>query len=153
MTALARALVLAAAVLLAVVAPAAAAGPPNAADLEAELVCPTCKTTLDQSNAPVANRMKAIIRQRIAEGATEAEIKAELVEQFGEAVLAEPPKRGFDLLAWALPLVAVGAGVLGVGALAWAWKARRDTEDGEAPGPVDPELERRIDDELARFDA
>lgn len=153
MTALARALALAAALLLAVAAPAPAAGPPSAADLEAELVCPTCKTTLDQSNAPVANRMKAIIRQRIAEGATEAEIKAELVDQFGQAVLAEPPKRGLDLLAWTLPLVAVAAGALGVGALAWAWSRRRDADEHETPPPVDPELERRIDDELARFDA
>jgi cytochrome c-type biogenesis protein CcmH len=152
-TAPVRALALAAALLLAVTASAPAAGPPSAADLEAELVCPTCKTTLDQSNAPVANRMKAIIRQRIAEGATEAEIKAELVDQFGEAVLAEPPRRGLDLLAWTLPLVAVAAGALGVGALAWAWSRRRDVDENEASGPVDPELERRIDDELARFDA
>jgi hypothetical protein len=36
---------------------AALAAPPNAADLEAELVCPVCETTLDQSNAPVAQRM------------------------------------------------------------------------------------------------
>lgn len=152
MTAFARVLAVVAVLLLSVVAPALAAGPPNAADLEAELVCPTCKTTLDQSNAPVANRMKAIIRQRIAEGATEAAIKAELVEQFGEAVLAEPPKRGFDLLAWALPLVAVAIGAVGVGALAWAWSRRRDEDRDEVMTPVDAELERRIDDELARFD-
>ena len=77
---------------------------PSPSDLEAELVCPTCKTTLDQSDAPIARRMKQIIRERLAAGATEAQIKAELVDQFGPGVLAEPPKSGLDLLAWAVPL-------------------------------------------------
>jgi cytochrome c-type biogenesis protein CcmH len=134
---------------LAVAAPAAAA--PSPADLEAELVCPTCKTTLDQSDAPVARRMKQIIRTRLAEGATEEQIKDELVAQFGPGVLAEPPKSGFDLLAWVLPLAVLAAGAVGVGLVAWGWSRRR--RDAEPVGPVDPELERRLDDELSRFDA
>jgi cytochrome c-type biogenesis protein CcmH len=134
---------------LALVPFAAGADRPNAADLEAELVCPTCKTTLDQSDAPVARRMKVFIRERIAAGATESEIKAELVEQFGRGVLAEPPKSGFDLLAWVLPLGGLAAGAAAVGVVAWRWSRRRDGPEEEA---LDPELERRLDDELARFE-
>jgi len=129
-----------------------AAERPNPADLEAELVCPTCKTTLDQSDAPVARRMKAFIRARIAAGAGEAEIKAELVDQFGPAVLATPPRKGFDLLAWAFPIGGLALGAVVVGLLAWTWSTRRE---GEAPPdgrPLDPELERRLDEELARFE-
>jgi cytochrome c-type biogenesis protein CcmH len=140
------ALALVAAALLAPTATAA----PNPADLEAELVCPTCKSTLDQSDAPVARRMKQIIRIRIAEGATEQQIKDELVAQFGSGVLAEPPKSGFDLLAWLVPLGLLGAGGVGVAALAWGWSRRRGEADGVAV--EDPELDRRLDDELARFD-
>jgi cytochrome c-type biogenesis protein CcmH len=128
-----------------------AAERPSPADLEAELVCPTCKTTLDQSNAPVARRMKAYIRTRIAAGASAAQIKRELVDQFGPAVLATPSKKGFDLLAWALPLSLLVVGVLAVGGLAWAWSRRREPVDEASPA-LDPELERRVDDELARFD-
>ena len=73
-------------------------------DLEAELVCPTCKTTLDQSDAPVARRMKQIIREQLAAGATEAEIKVDLVDQFGPGVLAEPPKSGSTCLPGSSPL-------------------------------------------------
>jgi cytochrome c-type biogenesis protein CcmH len=132
-------------------APAPAADRPSAADLEAELVCPTCKTTLDMSDAPVARRMKAIIRARLAAGASESAIKAELVDQFGRAVLAEPPKRGFDLLAWLLPLGGAAVAIVGVALLAWGWSRRRiDDEVGEPR--LDPELDRRVDDELARFD-
>jgi cytochrome c-type biogenesis protein CcmH len=134
-----------------VVAPARGADAPSAADLEAELVCPTCKTTLDMSDAPVARRMKAIIRARLAAGVSASAIKAELVDQFGPGVLAEPPKRGFDLLAWALPLAGVALAVVGVGALAWGWSRQRTGEDDPA-APLDPELDRRVDDELARFE-
>jgi len=130
----------------------AAAGTPRASDLEAEIVCPTCKTTLDQSDAPVARRMKAIIRERIAAGATADEIKQELVEQFGPAVLAEPPKEGFDLLAWALPLAFLAAGAVVVGVLAWSWSRRRSDDDAVPAAPLDQALEQRIDDELARLE-
>jgi cytochrome c-type biogenesis protein CcmH len=143
---------LAAVALLALVlaAPAAAGSRPNASDLEAELVCPTCKTTLDQSSSPVAKRMKAFIRARIAAGDSEAQIKAKLVDDFGPAVLAEPPKHGFDLLAWVLPLLGLAAGAVAVGVLAWRWSRTR--EPAPATAPLDPELERRVDDELARFE-
>lgn len=136
---------------LALAAPALAGGErPRAADLEAQLVCPTCKSTLDQSDAPVARRMKAYIRARIAAGASAEEIKQELVDQFGPGVLAEPPRRGFDLLAWWLPLGGIALAALAVGALAWHWSRSRGQDVDEAP--LDPELERRLDDELARFE-
>jgi len=123
---------------------------PSPSDLEAELVCPTCKTTLDQSDSPIARRMKQMIRTRLAEGATEKQIKAELVAQFGPAVVAEPPKSGFDLLAWLVPIGILAAGAVGVGAIAWGW-SRRHVE--EAPcEPLDPDLERRLEAELERFD-
>ena len=126
---------------------------PTAAELESELVCPVCETTLDTSNAPVALRMKAFIRARIAAGDSKSEIKAQLVDQFGPTVLAVPPRKGFDWIAWLLPLAGLLAGAIVVGAVAWRWSHR----SGEPPGtdgsaPLDPELERRLDAELARFE-
>ena len=130
---------------------AAWAAPPNAADLEAELVCPVCETTLDQSNAPVAERMKTFIRVRIAAGDTEEEIKDALVAQFGPEVLAEPPEGGFGLLAWLLPLAALAGGAVAVGLLVRSW-SRRGGPPAAAAEELDPKLERLVDDELARFD-
>lgn len=125
--------------------------PPRAADLEAELVCPICKTTLDQSDAPVAQRMKAFIRERIAAGDTEDEIKGALVAEFGPGVIASPPKSGFGLLAWLLPLVAFVAGAVVLGVLIWSWSRRRAPPRPERS--LDPEAERRVDEELARFES
>jgi cytochrome c-type biogenesis protein CcmH len=131
---------------------------PTLAELETELICPTCQTTLELSNSPVAERMRVFIRERIAAGDSESEIKDALVADFGEGVLAAPPKQGFNLLAWVLPLA---AGALAVAALAVAlrrWsRARREEVAETSPSangrpPLDPELERRVDEELARFD-
>jgi cytochrome c-type biogenesis protein CcmH len=135
---------------LALLAPGGAAGAPSPSELESELVCPTCKTTLDMSDAPVAKRMKTYIRERIAAGASEQQIKDELVAQFGPAVLAEPSKSGFDLLAWLLPLAALVAGAAVVALLVWRWTRSREAAADE---PLDPDLERRLDEELARYDA
>jgi cytochrome c-type biogenesis protein CcmH len=136
---------------LLVAAPASASEQhPTAAELESELICPVCETTLDSSDAPVARLMKARIRERIAAGDTKSEIKAYFVDQFGNGVLAVPPRKGFDLLAWLLPLAGLGVGLIVVGALAWRWSRGRDDDAGEGE-PLDPALERRLDDELARF--
>jgi cytochrome c-type biogenesis protein CcmH len=139
--------------LLAALAPAGAVagGTPSAADLEAELVCPTCKTTLDQSDSLVAQRMKAFVRARIAEGWSEDEIKSALVTQFGPGVLAKPPAGGFGLLAWLLPLCALVGGAIAVALLVRTWSRRRVTGIDET-APLDPRLERLVDEELARFD-
>jgi cytochrome c-type biogenesis protein CcmH len=134
---------------------------PTLAELENEVYCPTCKSLLSLSNAPIAQRMRQFIREEIAAGATKSEIKDALVDQFGEAVLAAPPKEGFGLLVWVLPLVGI---VLAGGAIAFLvvrWtRASRDREVTTSVDPasngrqtLDPELERRLDEELARFDA
>jgi cytochrome c-type biogenesis protein CcmH len=145
--------VLAAAVVAVCAAVATSAGwsaPPDAADLEAELVCPVCETTLDQSNAPVAERMKLYIRERIAAGDTEQEIKDALVREFGPGVLATPEKSGFGLLAWLVPLAVLAVGAVVVGLLIRTWSRARDRAPEDAS--LDPELERRVDEELARFE-
>ena len=138
---------------LALAAPAAAEERPSLADLEDEVMCPECGTTLDMSDAPVADSLRAYIQRRIDAGDSEEEIKARLVEQFGEEVLASPPKRGFSLLAWVLPIGGVIAATLLVGALAWGWSRRRgDDAEAEAAETLDPALEQRVDELVAADD-
>ncbi len=123
---------------------------PSAAALEGQLVCPTCKETLDESDSPVARRMKAYIQNRIAAGASAEQIKAELVDQFGEGVLATPPTKGFGLLAWVLPVGGAALVAIVLGFVAWTWSRRRDPPDDD--GPFDPDIERRLDEALAQFE-
>lgn len=137
---------------LVLAAPALAGGRPSAAAIETKLVCPVCHETLDQSTAPVAQEMKAHIRARIAQGWTEKQILDEMVANFGPGVLSTPAKHGFDLLAWVLPIGGAMAGVvvLGFGARYWA----RPPSGASPPPPpaLDADIERRIDEELERFD-
>lgn len=149
--------------LLAMVAALAFAGPaaaacPTLADLEGEVMCPQCKTTLDQSDAPVARDIKSFIQERAAACASKEQIKDELVAQFGPAVLAAPPREGFHWLAWLLPLAGLFAGAAIISVLVWRWSRRRPETPAEAAAEengrlgLDPELERQLDRELARFD-
>jgi cytochrome c-type biogenesis protein CcmH len=144
------ALVLAAA-LLAVPVARASERHPTQAELEGEVMCPVCGTTLDQSNAPAAQQIKRVISRRIAAGDTKTEIKDRLVANYGEAILAAPPQHGFGLLAWWLPIGGIVAAAVLVGLGAWRWSRAREP----APQPVqlDPALERELDDELRRFEA
>jgi cytochrome c-type biogenesis protein CcmH/NrfF len=133
-------------------ATAAASERPALAELEGEVMCPVCGTTLDQSDAPAALQIERFIKRRIAAGDTERQIKAALVANYGESILASPPKHGFGLLAWWVPLggIILAAALLGWGI--WRWSRAREPAPASAAAPLDPALDRRLDDELRRFE-
>jgi cytochrome c-type biogenesis protein CcmH len=72
--------------------------------------------------------MKQFIRQRIAAGDSKSEIKDQLVAQFGKGVLAAPEQKGFDLLAWVLPIVGLLGGAAALTLLLWRWTHRPEDE-------------------------
>jgi len=146
-----RRLLLCAALALVVAAPAGASERhPSLAELEHEVMCPTCHQLLELSDAPVADRIRAFIRARIAAGDTKSAIERRLVDQFGEAVLASPPKRGFGLLAWLLPLLGLAGTGAVVGAVARRW-VRQSHEPDDEP-ELDQAAVRRLERELALYD-
>jgi cytochrome c-type biogenesis protein CcmH len=131
---------------------------PTLNELENEVMCPVCNTTLAQSDSPAAHQIERDISARIRQGWTKTQIKNSLVTEYGESILASPPKRGFNLLAWLLPLVGVGVAAIVLGIAAWSWsRGRTEPETSRSPslngqGPIDPELERRVDEELIRLE-
>ena len=131
---------------------------PTLPELEGQLMCPICEgETLAQSTSPAAQRIKVEIQQRIAAGDTRSQIKSRLVDEWGTRILAAPPRHGFDLLAWLLPIVGVLGGAAVLGVLAWRWTREREPEPAPQRWslnghPLGPEEERRLDEELARFD-
>jgi cytochrome c-type biogenesis protein CcmH/NrfF len=141
-----RRLIVVAFAALLIAGPAAASEQhPTLAELESEVMCPECKEPLNMSDSALSKRIEAYIALRIRAGDTKSEIKAKLVAQFGPQILADTPDP------WARRLVIGGAAlaVLVLGGAAWQWRRRRP----EPGPPLDPELDRRVDEALARFDA
>ena len=148
---------LAVAVLAALVlaAPAAACKQQGSqAYLETRLVCITCHTTLDESDSTFAVEMKQEIARQIKACRTNSQIIDSMVSQFGPAVLSTPQTHGFDLIAWVLPLggILLGAAALAFGARRWQ-AVRTPASVDSTQSPLDPEDERRVDEELKNFDA
>jgi cytochrome c-type biogenesis protein CcmH len=153
---------IAAALLLPIAAPAAGATntPPqpqaNLPDIEDEVMCPVCGTALNLSFSPQADRERAFIRHEIAQGKTKQQILDDLVSQYGTAVLAEPPKSGFDLTAWLVPGIAIILAAIGIALGLRRWRRTGRTREDEAAAsggkPLDSAERERLDSDLARYD-
>jgi cytochrome c-type biogenesis protein CcmH len=147
---------------LLVLAPAAtaAAAQPRASlpDIEDEVMCVECGTALNVSQAPSADRQRAFIRRRIAEGMTKAQIKQALVAEYGRNVLGTPDSKGFDAANWLVPLVLALVAVLALFTTARRWRragaSRTMTGFGEqgGDGPLSPEEARRLERDMAGYD-
>ena len=118
--------------------------------MEGQVMCPTCHTTLDQSDSAAAQRIEHFIQLRIDQCATSGQIKDQLVANFGAGILAAPPRKGFDLLVWWLPIGGIVLGGIAVAFGVWRWSRARGPDD-EGP-PLDVETERQLDELLARQD-
>jgi cytochrome c-type biogenesis protein CcmH len=121
-------------------------------EVSRELRCPTCNAPLDTSNSPAANDMKRFIADRIAEGWDKERIIDAMVADFGDQVLATPPKSGFNLVAWIVPAAVAIVGLIMVPFLTRAWTRRRSGADAETVAELSPEERARIDAELRRLD-
>jgi cytochrome c-type biogenesis protein CcmH len=118
-------------------APASAAAPHRASlsDIEDEVMCLVCGTTLNVSDSPQADRERAFIRALIDRGETKSQIKAALVAQYGPRVLASPPDSGFGLAVWIVPGLAVVLAGIGIAFAVVRWRRARPAGQSK-PLPV-----------------
>ncbi len=87
-----------------------------------QLYCPVCENTpLDVCPTEACRQWRELIRDQLAEGKTEAEIKEYFVNNYGARVLAEPPRTGFNWLVYIIPpvLILIGAVILFNAFRAW----------------------------------
>jgi len=79
-----------------------------------QLYCPVCENIpLDACGTTACEQWRGIIRDKLAEGWTDDEIKTYFVNQYGDRVLAEPPRRGFNWIVYLVPVVIfMGGGYL-----------------------------------------
>jgi cytochrome c-type biogenesis protein CcmH len=121
-----------------------------------QLYCPVCENIpLDVCGTQACIQWRQLIREKLAAGWTEAEIKEYFVLQYGDRVLAEPPRRGLNLLAYLVPPLAFLAGVfiLFRGIRSWREMDKSAKEEQELPQEtyLDDYI-TRLEDELQRVD-
>ena len=154
------AIVLAAILALAAPTAALAACPQTSvADLEDEIMCPVCGTSLATAGeAPLAVQQRRLIDGLVNQCRSKEQIKTALVAQYGEAVLAEPKKEGFGLTTYLVPGLAFAAGGVAVILAALRWRRTRPPRPMAAPAgagagadPRTPDSDR-LDDDMRRYE-
>jgi cytochrome c-type biogenesis protein CcmH len=94
----------------------------RARTLSSELRCLVCQNeSIDDSTAPLAKDLRLIVRERISAGDTNEQVKAFLVQRYGEFVLLRPLFSTRTALLWSSPFLAVLLG----GLLIWRSSKRR----------------------------
>ena len=122
--------------------PAPAAAQSSEADVRrvaSQLRCVVCDhQSVAESNAELAAQMREVIREQQAAGRTDREIIQFFVERYGDTILYAPPRRGFSLLAWWVPVVVLLVGAAGAVGF---WRQRQRSQPAQsAPTtlPVSP---------------
>ncbi len=119
-----------------------------------QLYCPVCENTpLDVCPTPACANWRESIRQLIAAGKTEQEIKDYFVQQYGARVLGTPPPKGINLLVYLLPFIAVGAGAYILYRVYRSWKRPpAELQLPLEPGPSAPGQDAAQDEYINRLE-
>lgn len=120
-----------------------------------QLYCPVCENVpLDVCGTQACAQWRDLIREKLAEGWTEEEIKLYFSNQYGDRVLAEPPTQGFNWLVYVIPPLVFFAGAyfLYRGFLAWRqMDVETDDERYTEPEPeIQDEYMARLEEELKK---
>jgi cytochrome c-type biogenesis protein CcmH len=144
---------------LALVPAGALGAPPRASfnDIEDEVMCDTYNVPLNIAESDRADQERTAIRRLIAQGLTKQQILAELERTYGPGILAKPQDSGFSLAVWWVPVAVVACLIALLAMLLPRWRRRgraRGDDRARAPAPsLSAADERRLDEDLARYDA
>ena len=150
-----RSLALAVLILTIVASAAFAQSPEDVQRVARRLNCPTCQgVNLADCPTQTCAQWRALIKAKLTEGLSDDQVVRYFVEQYGEHVLNAPPARGFNLVGYAMPVIALTIGAAAVG-LAWrAWSVRRGPAAATAGATaLPPEYVRRLEDDLKDYPA
>jgi cytochrome c-type biogenesis protein CcmH/NrfF len=124
-------------------------------EVESQVMCVTCRTPLATAGGPQADKERDLIRRLIAQGKSTDEIKAALVLEYGERVLALPEDEGFNIVVYVVPIAVVVLALALAAIFLPRWRRHARALAG-APTALGPDLDagdaRRLEDDLKRYD-
>jgi cytochrome c-type biogenesis protein CcmH len=115
-----------------------------------QLYCPVCENIpLDVCPTQACIEWRELIRDKLAEGWTEPQIKQYFVDQYGDRVLGTPPARGLNWLVYIIPPAAITAGLYILFRAMRAWtRPAPAAPDSDPAVTVDDDYVRRLEEEL-----
>ena len=115
-----------------------------------QLYCPVCENIpLDVCGTQACAQWRDLIREKLSQGWSEAQIKQYFVDQYGDRVLATPPAHGLNWLVYLVPPVAIVAGFFILYRAMKAWKKPAPQAAGPLPAPEQTdEYILRLEEEL-----
>ena len=134
---------------------------PEALSIANSLNCPVCQgESVRDSNAQLAHDIRQLIQQQLDQGMTRKQIMDYFVSRYGVTILRQPPKHGFSLALWWIPVGAIAAGLLILGGFVTqrqrlASQAARDGFTTSEEVVDDPDLalfEARIQSDVAAYE-
>ena len=99
-----------------------------------------------------SEQMRKELRAAMDRGENDKAILAGFVAKYGPTVLSAPTGKGFDLVAWIMPVVIFIAGILGVALVVRTWKRRAPAPAAGAPDEAAGEMDeyrRRVHEETS----
>jgi cytochrome c-type biogenesis protein CcmH len=133
-------------------------------DVASQLKCPVCQgESVADSPSTISQQMRGVIRQQLQQGQSEQQIIQYFVSRYGSTILWSPPRQGFAILAWIIPiaillsgallLILVVRGWLNVGRATRRGEANANTlEDGQLDSDELQQFQAQLDRELAADD-
>ncbi len=122
-------------------------------DVAKEVYCPVCENTpLDVCETQACADWRELIRTKLAEGQTKAQIFDYFAAQYGDRVLASPPKEGFNLILWLWPVFALLLGAAVFGRYLRNLRAAADRSLPAAPMSSSDGVQPSDDDYIARIE-
>ncbi len=95
-------------------------------DVAKDLWCPLCNgVRLDNCELQACVQIRELIGQKLEAGESKDAIKAYFVQQYGDVVLGQPPREGFNLIAYIFPFLAAAIGLAWVVYLVLSWRRRQ----------------------------
>ncbi|MBJ7355167.1 MAG: cytochrome c-type biogenesis protein CcmH [Thermoleophilaceae bacterium] len=118
-------------------------------DIQDEVMCVICGVPLVNAGGPQSDDQRDFIRERVQKCESKEQIKAALVAEYTDAVLAVPKKSGFDLAAYVVPIIVLLAVLVAIvlGAIGW----KRNSASA-VPSAATADEDDELNTDLRRYD-